>query len=854
MERLYGRDELLASLEAQLEAGEGPVLLVGPGGIGKSSIARSLLTDRGLWVDLAGARDRGQVLARVAEATGIPVPRRAGQAAAVLGEALAAHPGRVVLDDLDLLDAEALELVAGWVEAGGAGVLTSRTIPSSIHARVVDVPALGPEPARELFVARADARVVDPERDVAAVDRLVRLVDGLPLGIELAAGHTPLQGVAGLVEALEAGLTLTDLPGEHPPGHRSLAAVVARSVDRLEPGALRTLQVLVGFDGPFTLDEARAAGAEPPEILTLRKRSLVGRVLDGPEVLLTLRPEVRAYVHTEAPPPPEVRRAFAEGLARWVEPLWRRYHASRPHPARRRIARRSRDLRRLLDAPADLPPQALGAVASALTTHVEHARPAEAPGLYAVLTPLLGRIPWRWRRGIETNRASGLRRQGRPAEALAALDASQEQARAAGEAEAVLRLRIHRAVERLYAGQRQEALEEMPGVVEAARASGDAELLARALGSWGRLLRSLGRDGEAMARLREAVRHARSVDLETYAVVLETQIFMAEPDPAQVRLLARELLDRVADPHVECVVLINLATSLLDRGDVEGVDELWPRIHERARRYPDPEVTTNLHARWAVSRVGRVPVDEARRELLMAERELRRLETRRGEPWVALGRAVLAHLEGDLVAAEEGYAWAARAAREGWGWNLGPLLHRPWRLCRAERGQLPEAPEAVQVPPLDAVLLDFLEGRASRRAVREALSGGGADALDHRFMRVLTEGVLARRPGWVVAADGTWARSPTGEDVDLSRRRAASRILAALARHREEEPAGALSADALVEAGWPGEQILPDAAKARLYAAIRDLRTRGFAELLQTVDGGYRLDPDVDLERGAPAT
>ena len=88
-----------------------------------------------------------------------------------------------------------------------------------------------------------------------------------------------------------------------------------------------------------------------------------------------------------------------------------------------------------------------------------------------------------------------------------------------------------------------------------------------------------------------------------------------------------------------------------------------------------------------------------------------------------------------------------------------------------------------------------------------------------------------------------------GERVDLSRRVALRLILQALTRRRLEHPGRALSVEEVVEAGWPGERILPDAAAGRVYVAVGSLRRMGLRGVLLSADGGYLLDAALPLRR-----
>lgn len=131
-------------------------------------------------------------------------------------------------------------------------------------------------------------------------------------------------------------------------------------------------------------------------------------------------------------------------------------------------------------------------------------------------------------------------------------------------------------------------------------------------------------------------------------------------------------------------------------------------------------------------------------------------------------------------------------------------------------------PLAADMPEPDEAALAAVVGRA----VAE-LAGGGRLVVDGRARTLHLDGAA----------------------VDLSRRgllwRLTSRLLAAHA----DAPGAPVSPDAMIEAGWPDEQILPDAAKTRLYTAIRSLRKMGLEPHLWSRDGGYLLDPALRVER-----
>ena len=102
---------------------------------------------------------------------------------------------------------------------------------------------------------------------------------------------------------------------------------------------------------------------------------------------------------------------------------------------------------------------------------------------------------------------------------------------------------------------------------------------------------------------------------------------------------------------------------------------------------------------------------------------------------------------------------------------------------------------------------------------------------------------------WIVGAAARSLRPPDGEAIDLARHGALRQVLDALVTRRLAEPGVALSASALLAAGWPGERVRHESGMLRVYSIIRRIRALGLAEALVTRDDGYLLDPQVRFER-----
>lgn len=96
--------------------------------------------------------------------------------------------------------------------------------------------------------------------------------------------------------------------------------------------------------------------------------------------------------------------------------------------------------------------------------------------------------------------------------------------------------------------------------------------------------------------------------------------------------------------------------------------------------------------------------------------------------------------------------------------------------------------------------------------------------------------------------DAAWFEVGSGR-VDLSRRHPARRLLALLAAEAVARPGAEVAIQALIAAGWPGEVLVGRSGRMRLHTTVRSLRSQGLAEILQTTERGYRLNPAVRIRR-----
>jgi predicted ATPase/DNA-binding winged helix-turn-helix (wHTH) protein len=372
--RVIGRADSVGAISSQL-ARRRFVSIVGPGGIGKTTVALAVATH------LAGSYQHGVCFVELASLTDprlIPGALASILGLATLGDqplrALAAHLGGksmlIVLDNCE----HALDAVAALAESllrGAPGIhllATSRqplrgegeylyqlpalAVPSSAD-RVASAEALGFS-AVELFTERAAASLDSFEltgANVATVIEICRRLDGIPLAIELAAARVDLFGVEGLASRLNDCFSLlTKGRRTALPRHQTLRATLDWSFELLseaEKIVLRRLAVLVG---EFTMDAAVAlgSGTEKPAadlvdaITSLIEKSLVATDLSSNVVHYRLLGTTRAYaleklkLSGEADSIAGCHAAYFRESARQAEAEWETVPAARWLPIYRR--------------------------------------------------------------------------------------------------------------------------------------------------------------------------------------------------------------------------------------------------------------------------------------------------------------------------------------------------------------------------------------------------------------------------------------------------------------------------------------------------------------------------------------
>ena len=290
---LVGREEELAQLSAAL-ATTRLLTITGLGGVGKTRLAfelasrmESQFAHGACVVELAHLRDERLIAHEILAALGVAAaPANAAASADRLYEVLADRHLLLVLDNCEqVLDAVArtADGLLRRTEAVSV-VATSREVlslpgESAWRTPGLSLPPADPTTAEELehsdaaalFVLRA--RAVQPgfgitPANAAAVARVCRRLDGIPLALELAAAKVRVLSVTQLADRLDRRFRLlVGGPRSVATRHQTLRAAMDWSFELLPEPERQLLRCLSMFPQSFDLDAAAATAGEDADPL-----------------------------------------------------------------------------------------------------------------------------------------------------------------------------------------------------------------------------------------------------------------------------------------------------------------------------------------------------------------------------------------------------------------------------------------------------------------------------------------------------------------------------------------------------------------------------------------------------------
>jgi predicted ATPase/DNA-binding winged helix-turn-helix (wHTH) protein len=351
---MIGREAVVGEVSGRLR-NERFVTLLGPGGIGKTTIAsavgRAAADEFGgkvHFVDLGSLTDPRHVAGAVATSLGLALKSK--DSCLELADLVRSRKLLVILDSCEhVIETVALLAEQLYQETEQVYVLTTSRellkVEGEHCCRVLplDFPPDGSEqtahavlryPAVQLFVLRVAARagsVVLTDEEAPFVAEICRRLDGMPLAIELAAGQAAALGLKNTVSRLVSRVGMLKLSRRTAvPRHRTLRATLDWSHDLLSDAESIVFRRIAPFVGHFTLDGARHVAGEPGagtgEILDaiagLVEKSLIATRIDETQAQYRLLDTTRAYALGKLAEHAEVDAVFrrhAEYVAAHIE-------------------------------------------------------------------------------------------------------------------------------------------------------------------------------------------------------------------------------------------------------------------------------------------------------------------------------------------------------------------------------------------------------------------------------------------------------------------------------------------------------------------------------------------------------
>ena len=337
---LFGRSIELDQIASLIERHRF-VTLTGPGGSGKTSLARVIVERRGAGmsalVDLSAVTSSERVASSIAAALQVAETGDLDGAAAIAAWAAQGTERLLVLDNLEQVDGAREPIEAMLSGSPSLRVLATSRIPlraageSEVPIAPLALPAddrpaeVEASPAGALFLARARAlgQLVDLDVEAArTVAALCRRLDGLPLALELAAARTRILTPTEMLTRLDARDATLLRRSTGDARQRSLAEVIDWSIGLLADNDRAVLAAIATATGRFDMELAEALAPDADVLDALDALVSFGLVVRdgeaGGKTRFRLLETVRAAAATNGDEP---RRRLAAAMFKRVDDL-----------------------------------------------------------------------------------------------------------------------------------------------------------------------------------------------------------------------------------------------------------------------------------------------------------------------------------------------------------------------------------------------------------------------------------------------------------------------------------------------------------------------------------------------------
>jgi predicted ATPase/class 3 adenylate cyclase/Flp pilus assembly protein TadD len=732
-----GRDDALRALGGLIDAGAHLICIHGMGGAGKTRLALHYgwrwLGDfaAGVWFcDLSAARDLEGIVRAVSQ--GLQVPLGRADAVTQLGQAIAGRgPCLVILDNFEQVATLAPATLGVWAARAAQArfLVTSRDVLHLAGEEVLELRPMSRAEGVALFARRAAAAGAPPPRDDDAdLARLVDLLDGLPLAIELAAARSPLMPPRELLQRMGERFQLLAGARGRPDHQATLRAALDWSWQMLGEAERAALAQLSVFDGgaslaaiEATVERATLAGAPPlvDVLQSLVEKSLVRRVGESRlDLLSTVREYAAQCLAAPGCFPGSGPEARAQALARH----WRWFAAQGPDEA---VRDGCADLGNWVAATRHAAAAGDAAAACAALEGSWAALRLRGPfGLGAELAARVGKLPLDALQRARVDRIAGwsLRDSGRVAEARPRLEAALSAALALRDAGLELRVRALLGALHLNLGGIDQARDELTQALAMARRGGDHVLECELLSGLGDAEVYLGHPDNAAERYAQVLELARRWGYRRWEAGALGNLGLARDQQGRsgearqlyeaALVIARELGDRqwegnnlcnlglllhlegdlagarraleaslatartLGHARLECIASINAALVAAAQGEDASAEALFDQglrlAVELADRRSEGQVRGSLGALYA--RLGRF--DAARESLDRGAVLLADVSDLISQALLLCDRAEFEHLSGDPAAARASVAQARALGAQTNGAGNSELGHR----------------------------------------------------------------------------------------------------------------------------------------------------------------------------------